>query len=131
MRAGMFIGRFFSLVLMISVTVGNTRRDLVEAAYTLGVKDASLIRRVLIPGAAPEIAEQLRMVLGWAWTYVIVAELIGASSGIGHMITDSQALLATDQIIFGIIVIGLIGLISDLLFKAANRSLFPWAQLGR
>ncbi len=129
--AVIFIGSFFSLVLMISVTVGNTRRDLVEAAYTLGVSDRGLIRRVLLPGAAPEIAEQLRMVLGWAWTYVIVAELIGASTGIGHMITDSQALLATDQIIFGIIVIGLIGLVSDLLFKAANRALFPWAQLGK
>jgi NitT/TauT family transport system permease protein len=126
-----FIGSFFQLVLMIAVTVGNTRRDLVEAAYTLGVGDASLIRRVLIPGAAPEIAETLRMVLGWAWTYVIVAELIGASSGIGHMITDSQALLATDQIIFGIIVIGLIGLVSDFGFKQVNKRLFPWAQLGR
>ena len=124
-----FIGSFFQLVLMIAVIVGNTRRDLVEAAYTLGVGDRGLIRRVLMPGAAPEIAEVLRTVLGWAWTYVIVAELIGASSGIGHMITDSQALLATDQIIFGIIVIGLIGLASDLLFKAVNRYLFPWAQL--
>jgi len=129
--AVIFIGSFFQLVLMIAVIVGNTRRDLVEAAYTLGVGDHGLIRRVLIPGAAPEIAEALRMVLGWAWTYVIVAELIGASSGIGHMITDSQALLATDQIIFGIIVIGLIGLVSDLLFKWANRRFFPWAQLGR
>jgi NitT/TauT family transport system permease protein len=129
--AVIFIGSFFQLVLMIAVTVGNTRRDLVEAAYTLGVSDRSLIRRVLIPNAAPEIAETLRMVLGWAWTYVIVAELIGASSGIGHMITDSQALLATDQIIFGIIVIGLIGLVSDFAFKAANRRLFRWAQLGR
>ncbi|WP_088286294.1 ABC transporter permease [Ideonella sp. A 288] len=129
--AVIFIGSFFNLVLMVAVIVGNTRRDLVEAAYTLGVSDHGLIRRVLLPGAAPEIAETLRMVLGWAWTYVIVAELIGASSGIGHMITDSQALLATDQIIFGIIVIGLIGLASDLLFKWANRRLFPWAQLGR
>ncbi len=129
--AVIFIGSFFQLVLMIAVTVGNTRRDLVEAAYTLGVNDRSLIRRVLIPGAAPEIAETLRMVLGWAWTYVIVAELIGASSGIGHMITDSQALLATDNIIFGIIVIGLIGLVSDFAFKWVNRKLFPWAQLGR
>ncbi len=127
--AVIFIGSFFQLVLMIAVTVGNTRRDLVEAAYTLGVSHRSLIRRVLIPGAAPEIAETLRMVLGWAWTYVIVAELIGSSSGIGHMITDSQALLATDQIIFGIIVIGLIGLVSDFAFKAANRRLFPWAVL--
>jgi NitT/TauT family transport system permease protein len=129
--AVIFIGSFFQLVLMITVVVGNTRRDLVEAAYTLGSTDGTLVRRVLIPGAAPEIAEILRMVLGWAWTYVIVAELIGASSGIGHMITDSQALLSTDQIIFGIIVIGLIGLASDLLFKWANRRWFPWAQLGR
>jgi len=126
-----FIGSFFQLVLMIAVTVGSTRRDLVEAAYTLGSSNASLVRRVLIPGAAPEIAETLRMVLGWAWTYVIVAELIGASSGIGHMITDSQALLATDQIVFGIIVIGVIGLISDVAFKALNRALFPWALRGR
>jgi NitT/TauT family transport system permease protein len=129
--AVIFIGSFFSLVLMISVAVGNTRRDLVEAAYTLGSSDASLVRRVLVPGAAPEIAEILRTVLGWAWTYVIVAELIGASSGIGHMITDSQSLLATDQIIFGIIVIGLIGLVTDFAFKALNRQLFPWASLGR
>lgn len=123
--AVIFIGSFFQLVLMVAVVVGNTRRDLVEAAYTLGSTDGSLVRRVLIPGAAPEIAEILRMVLGWAWTYVIVAELIGASSGIGHMITDSQALLATDQIIFGIIVIGLIGLASDLFFKWLNRRLYP------
>ncbi len=127
--AVIFIGSFFQLVLMVAVVVGNTRRDLVEAAYTLGSTDASLVRRVLIPGAAPEIAEILRMVLGWAWTYVIVAELIGASSGIGHMITDSQALLATNQIIFRILVIGLIGLVSDMVFKAVNRRLFPWAQL--
>jgi NitT/TauT family transport system permease protein len=129
--AVIFIGSFFQLVLMIAVSVGNTRRDLVEAAYTLGAMDRGVVARVLLPSSAPEIAETLRMVLGWAWTYVIVAELIGASSGIGHMITDSQALLATDQIIFGIIVIGLIGLVTDFAFKALNRKLFPWAQIGR
>ena len=127
--AVIFIGSFFQLVLMMAVSVGNTRRDLVEAAYTLGAGDRGIVTRVLVPSAAPEIAETLRMVLGWAWTYVIVAELIGASSGIGHMITDSQALLATDQIIFGIIVIGVFGLVTDLAFKALNRKLFPWASL--
>ncbi len=124
-----FIGSFFQLVLMIALQVGGTRRDLVEAAYTLGASDTGIVRRVLIPAAAPQIAETLRLVLGWAWTYVIVAELIGASEGIGHMITDSQALLATDQIIFGIITIGVIGLVSDLAFKRANRTLFQWAAL--
>ncbi|MEK0084465.1 ABC transporter permease [Benzoatithermus flavus] len=124
-----FIGSVFQIILMVAVTVGNTRRDLVEAAYTLGVTDRSLVRRVLLPASAPEIAEILRLVLGWAWTYVIVAELIGSSSGIGYMITNSQALLNTGQIIFGIIVIGCIGLVSDFLFKALNRALFPWSRL--
>ena len=124
-----FIGSVFQITLMVAVTVGNARKDLVEAAYTLGATPTGIVRRVLIPGAAPDIAETLRLVLGWAWTYVIVAELIGSSSGIGHMITDSQALLNTGQIIFGIIVIGLIGLVSDLLFKFVNRRLFAWSTL--
>lgn len=121
-----FIGSVFQIVLMVAVAVGQTRRDLVEAAYTLGSGDRSVVTRVLIPANAPEIAEILRLVLGWAWTYVIVAEFIGSSSGIGHMIINSQALLATGQIIFGIIIIGLIGLISDFAFKALNAKLFPW-----
>jgi NitT/TauT family transport system permease protein len=124
-----FIGSVFQLILMVAVTVGSVRRDLVEASLTLGAHDAGVLKRVLIPSAAPDIAEILRLVLGWAWTYVIVAELIGSSSGIGHMIIDSQALLATGQIIFGIIVIGIIGLISDYAFKAANRAMFPWSRI--
>ncbi len=124
-----FIGSVFQIVLMVAGIVGGARRDLVEAAYTLGANGRGIVRRVLIPGAAPGIAEVLRLVLGWAWTYVIVAELIGSSSGIGHMITDSQALLNTGQIIFGIIVIGIIGLVSDLAFKALNRRLFAWSSL--
>jgi NitT/TauT family transport system permease protein len=125
-----FIGSVFQIILMVAVTVGNTRRDLVEAAYTLGAGDAGVVRRVLIPMNAPEIAEILRLVLGWAWTYVIVAELIGSSAGIGHMIIESQALMATGQIIFGIIIIGVIGLISDYLFKTVNRWLFPWRAVS-
>ncbi len=124
-----FIGSVFQIILMVAVIVGTTRRDLIEAAYTLGANNRGIVRRVMIPGAAPQIAETLRLVLGWAWTYVIVAELIGSSSGIGHMIVDSQALLNTGQIIFGIIVIGLIGLISDFAFKALNRRLVAWSSL--
>ncbi len=124
-----FIGSVFQITLMVAVTVGGARKDLVEAAYTLGASNTGIVRRVLIPGAAPGIAETLRLVLGWAWTYVIVAELIGSSSGIGHMITDSQALLNTGQIIFGIIVIGLIGLVSDFIFKTINRRMFEWSTL--
>jgi NitT/TauT family transport system permease protein len=122
-----FIGSVFQIVLMVAVIVGGTRRDLIEAAYTLGADAGVIVRRVMLPGAAPQIAESLRLVLGWAWTYVIVAELVGAESGIGHMIMDSQRLLDTGQMIFGIFCIGVIGLVSDLAFKWANQKLYPWA----
>jgi NitT/TauT family transport system permease protein len=125
--AVIFIGSFFQLVLMVAVIVGTTRRDLVEAAYTLGASQSGIVRRVLLPASAPQIAEALRLVLGWAWTYVIVAEFIGAERGIGKMIIDSQALLNTGQIIFGIVVIGVIGLVSDYLFKLVNQKLYPWS----
>ncbi|NMJ43875.1 ABC transporter permease [Roseomonas sp. JC162] len=124
-----FIGSFFQIVIMVAVIAGATRMDLVEAAYTLGARSGGIVRRVIIPSSAPQVMETLRLVLGWAWTYVIVAELIGATSGIGHMIMDSQRLLDTGQMIFGIVVIGLIGLVTDFLFKALNRRLFPWAVL--
>jgi NitT/TauT family transport system permease protein len=124
--AVIFIGSFFQIVLMVAVTVGATRRDLVEAAYTLGAGARGVVRRVLMPSSAPAIRNAApRSRLGMDLRDV--AELIGASSGIGHMITDSQALLNTGQIIFGIIVIGVIGLISDFAFKWANHRLFPWA----
>src|SRR5829696_5950042 len=74
-----FIGSVFQIILMVAVTVGSVRRDLVEAALTLGARDTGILARVLIPSAAPDIFEILRLVLGWAWTYVIVAELIGSS----------------------------------------------------
>src|SRR6185312_5982996 len=125
--AVIFIGSVFQIILMVAVIVGSTRRDLIEAAYTLGADSGAIVRRVMLPGAAPQIAESLRLVLGWAWTYVIVAELVGAESGIGHMIMDSQRLLDTGQMIFGIFCIGVIGLISDLIFKWANQRLYPWA----
>lgn len=125
--AVIFIGSVFQIILMVAVIVGSTRRDLIEAAYTLGADAADIVRRVMLPGAAPQIAETLRLVLGWAWTYVIVAELVGAESGIGHMIMDSQRLLDTGQMIFGIFCIGVIGLVSDLAFKWVNQRLYPWA----
>jgi NitT/TauT family transport system permease protein len=124
-----FIGSFFQIVIMVAVIAGGTRMDLVEAAYTLGSSSGGILRRVILPSSAPLVMETLRLVLGWAWTYVIVAELIGASSGIGHMIMDSQRLLDTGQMIFGIVLIGVIGLATDFLFKAVNRRLFPWAVL--
>ncbi|MCL6547666.1 MAG: ABC transporter permease [Alicyclobacillus sp.] len=124
--AVIFLGSFFSLVLMVSVNVQHVRRELLEAAYTLGAKNWTVLRRVVLPASIPFIYDTLRLVLGWAWTYIIVAELVAADSGIGYVILQSQRMLKTGDIIFGIVTIGAIGLISDLILKSAGKRLFRW-----
>src|SRR5699024_1417913 len=96
-----FVGGFFSLLLMGAVAVRSVRRELLEAAYTLGASRMAVLRRVILPAALPRIYDVLLLILGWAWTYIIVAELVAADSGIGHMILQSQRMLKTGNIKIG------------------------------
>lgn len=121
-----FIGTFFQLVLLVADQTKNIPDDLINTAYTLGAKGRNVFTRVIVPGALPGIVDTLRVTLGWAWTYLVVAELVAASSGLGHMIMESQRFLRTADIIVGIVVIGLLGLATDALFKWLYRRLFPW-----
>ena len=122
-----FIATFFQLALMIAAVVQAAPRAVVEVAYTLGTRSGKILRRVLLPLAAPRIAEILRQVLGWTWGYVIFAELIGSTRGIGHLITDAQSLLAIDQVVFGLLLIGVIALLVDVVFRGINRHLYRWS----
>ena len=121
-----FVGSFFQLVLMVAVVAKNVHKDLLETAYTLGAKRFQVIRKVLLPASMPGIVDTLRIIVGWAWTYIIVAELVASASGIGYMIISSQRMLRTANIIFGILTIGMLGLITDYFFKWLYRRLFPW-----
>ncbi|MGG3640506.1 ABC transporter permease [Bacillus gobiensis] len=121
-----FFGSLFSIILMIAVEVSSTRKELVEAAYTLGSSNFSVVRSVILPASIPGIMDTARLVLGWAWTYIVIAELIAAKSGIGSVILESQRMLQTGNIIFGILTIGTMGLISDLLLKKVSKIFFAW-----
>jgi NitT/TauT family transport system permease protein len=121
-----FIGSVFSIILMVAVEVSNVRRELLEAAYTLGSSNFGVLRSVILPAAMPGIMDATRLVLGWAWSYIIVAELIAASSGIGSMIIESQRMFRIGNIIFGILTIGVLGLISDTILKSLGKKLFSW-----
>jgi NitT/TauT family transport system permease protein len=126
--AVIFVGSFFQLVLMVAVVAKNVHKDLLETAYTLGARRFQVIRKVLLPASLPGIVDTLRIIVGWAWTYIIVAELVASSSGIGYMIISSQRMLRTANIIFGILTIGLLGLITDYFFKWLQHRLFPWVE---
>jgi NitT/TauT family transport system permease protein len=123
-----FVGSFFQLVLMVAVVAKNVHKDMLETAYTLGAKRFQVIRKVLLPASLPGIVDTLRIIVGWAWTYIIVAELVASASGIGYMIISSQRMLRTGNIIFGILTIGMLGLITDFFFKWFYSRLFPWVE---
>ena len=123
-----FVGSFFQLVLMVAVVAKNVHKDMLETAYTLGAKRFQVIRKVLLPASLPGIVDTLRIIVGWAWTYIIVAELVASASGIGYMIISSQRMLRTGNIIFGILTIGMLGLITDFFFKWLYNKLFPWVE---
>jgi NitT/TauT family transport system permease protein len=57
--------------------------------YTLGLKEGTILRKIVLPAAAPAIFDTLRVTLGWAWTYLVVAELVAASTGLGHRIMEA------------------------------------------
>ena len=123
-----FVGSFFQLVLMVAVVAKNVHKDMLETAYTLGAKRFQVIWKVLLPASLPGIVDTLRIIVGWAWTYIIVAELVASASGIGYMIISAQRMLRTGNIIFGILTIGILRLITDYFFKWLYNRLFPWVE---
>lgn len=124
--AVIFIGSFPQLILMVAAATKSVQDELIDVSYTLGTSKTRVLWRVILPASMPSILSSLRMILGWAWTYIIVAELVGASSGIGYVIIQSQRMLNTANIFVGILSIGLIGLIFDYVFKWLSNRLFPW-----
>lgn len=126
-----FIGCFFQLMLMVADNTRSVSNDLLQTSYTLGANRWQAIEKVLIPALLPDLMNTLRLIIGWAWTYLVVAELVAASSGLGFSIMKAQRFLNTDQIFVGIIAIGLLGLMTDRTFAYCHRRFFPWLEGGR
>jgi NitT/TauT family transport system permease protein len=120
------IGTFFQQVLIIANTTRKLEVALVEAALTLGTKKLKLLTRVVVPGILPDLYRDQRILLGWAWTYLIVAELIGTTSGITWFITQQARYQHFANVYAAIIIIGIIGLGTDMVLALLGRRLFPW-----
>jgi NitT/TauT family transport system permease protein len=120
------IGTLFQQILIIANTTRKLDYSLLEAALTLGTSKFKLLMHVIIPGILPELYRDQRILLGWAWTYLIVAELIGTSSGITWFITQQARYQHFDNVYAAIIIIGVIGLGGDLILAWLGKRLFPW-----
>ena len=120
------IGTLFQQVLIIANTTRKLDYALLEAAMTLGTGRWQLLTRVVVPGILPDLFRDQRILLGWAWTYLIVAELIGTSSGITFFITQQARYQHFENVYAAIMMIGFIGLGIDLLLARLGTRLFPW-----
>jgi NitT/TauT family transport system permease protein len=123
-----FIGTFFQMVLMVAEDVRRVPMAQIEAAQTMGASRSEIVKLVVLPSARPALLDTLRITCGWAWTYLVVAELVAANSGLGYAILKAQRYMHTDKIFAGIILIGLIGLLTDQAFRWLGRASFPWLK---
>jgi NitT/TauT family transport system permease protein len=123
-----FIGTFFQMVLMMAEDVRRVPMAQIEVAQTLGASRLEVIEHVIIPSAKPALLDTLRITMGWAWTYLVVAELVAANSGLGYAIIKAQRFLQTDKIFAGILLIGAIGLAMDQAFRLMHRLAFPYVH---
>jgi NitT/TauT family transport system permease protein len=128
--AVIFIGTFFQLTVMLYDNFRQVPRGFVEGAKWLGARSAwDLIWRVIVPSRLPYVMDDLKVALGWAWSYLLVAEIVAATSGIGFKIIQANRFLQTQQLIALVLVVGLIGMTFDWSFDHLNRKFFRWRLL--
>jgi NitT/TauT family transport system permease protein len=126
-----FIGVLPYTVLYVSTAAANVEKEYLEVAATLGAKNRELLTKVIVPRALPNIWDICRIEMGGAWAFVILAEVVAANSGLGYRLVLAQRFLHTTDIFSVIMLIGLIGLIIDFLFKISYNKLFPWAEKSK
>ena len=127
-RALIFIGALWPVVVAVGDSTSRVPRSHVETARMLGTKRRDLWRKVYLPSALPEVVTGLRLSLTLAWTCVIVGELSGTSLGVGAMMNAARESGRTEQVVVGILVFATVGLLADLLLRAATSRWVRWAR---
>lgn len=123
-----FVGTYFQLVLMVADEVRRVPQELLSVSYTLGAKRGEVVRLVLMRAAMPGIFDALRLCNGWAWTYLVVAELIAANEGLGYRVLKFYRFVQTPKIFVYLLMLGAIGLLLDFVFRKFNARVFHWAD---
>ena len=122
-----FIGTVFQMILVVSKTTRLLDPSLLEAAQTLGAKPRQMVTHVVIPGILPNLYNDLRILLGWAWTWLVIAELIGVKSGLTEFIETQGRFRNFDRVFPIIILIGVTGFVMDQVLSLLHGIFFPWA----
>jgi len=121
----LFLGCVFFLIALILDNVLAVPKELVESAQTMGANRRHIVLKVILPASAPQILDSMRNMIAVSWTYLVIAEIVAATSGIGAVMMRAARFLHVDIIMAGILTIGVLGVLTDIGFRLASRFLFP------
>ena len=122
----LWLGTFFQLVLLVADDMRRVPQEYVESALTLGANSRQVLSDVAFRAMLPNLVDSLRITLGWCWTYLIIAEIVAAQSGIGFVIWAARRYMHTNEVMAGVVVIGIIGLATDQGLRLLHRRLFRY-----
>jgi taurine transport system permease protein len=121
-----FLSCFAPLALAARSGMKSASQEQINAAYSMGASYAQVIRHVILPSALPDILIGMRIAIGFGWTTLVAAEMVAADVGLGQMVLNASNFLRTDIVVMGIIVIGVVAYMFDLLMRWVERKLVPW-----
>jgi NitT/TauT family transport system permease protein len=124
----LFVGVIFFLVALVLDNTEAVPGELIEASLTMGADRRQVVLGVVAPAAAPAIVDSMRNMIAVGWTYLVIAEIVGAQDGIGAVMMRAGRFLHVDIIMAGILMIGILGVLTDVLFRLAAHVMFPWNQ---
>ena len=127
----LFLGCVFFLIALILDDVLSVPKELVESAQTMGADRIHIVCKVIFPAAAPKILDSMRNMIAVSWTYLVIAEIVAATDGIGAVMMRASRFLHVDVIMAGILTIGILGVITDVIFRRAGHHLFPHNRIGQ
>lgn len=127
----LFLGVVFFLIALILDNTRAVQREFIEAALTMGASRRRVVLGVVVPAAAPSIMDSMRNMIAVGWTYLVIAEIVAASDGIGAVMMRAGRFLKVDIIMAGILTIGVLGMLTDIMFRLAVHFLFPWNRERR
>ena len=121
-----YLACFAPLALAARSGMKSAAQEQINAAYSMGANYRQVILHVILPSALPEILVGMRIAIGFGWTTLVAAEMVAANVGLGQMVLNASNFLRTDIVIMGIVVIGVIAYLFDLLMRWVERKLVPW-----
>ena len=126
--AFLFLGVFVYLLPVVVSSIRLVPEELVQTALTLGASKFQVVRTVLVPAALPEIFDSFRVMNAISWTYVILAEAVNPGRGLGYMVELARTHQKASWSFAGLLVIGGIGLLTDVLIRLVSSLLFRWRE---